>query len=70
MLSLHNQALLIPTGAIAQGQAHYGAGTGPIFLDDLACTGQEDSLFNCTHDPTHNCNHIEDAGAVCSKPSI
>lgn len=57
-------------GAIARGNAAYGQGVGPIFLDDLACTGTEPSLFNCTFDPTHNCNHIEDAGVLCRKCSL
>ena len=47
--------------------ANFGRGTGPIFLDDLSCSGHEASLFDCPHRGigSHNCVHDEDAGAVC-----
>lgn len=48
---------------------YYGAGTGPIWLDDLyyCSTGTESSLFDCTNGPigSHNCDHSEDAGVRC-----
>ena len=31
------------------------------------CTGNEDSLVNCTYNPNHNCVHFEDAGVVCGE---
>lgn len=42
-------------------------GTGPIHLDDLACTGNEGNIFECTHPKDHNCDHSEDAGVVCTE---
>ncbi|KAM4839872.1 scavenger receptor cysteine-rich domain-containing protein DMBT1-like [Urocitellus parryii] len=50
----------------------FGDGAGPIFLDDVRCTGNETNLGQCHHLglSVHNCGHHEDAGAVCSDLSI
>ena len=54
-------------GGTALRDAYYGQGSGPILLDELACTGTERMLINCTNDGlgVHNCVHDEDAGARC-----
>ena len=56
-----------PTPATAYGTAYFGAGTGPIFLDSVGCTGSESSLLACYSDPiaSHDCSHSEDAGVHC-----
>ena len=52
----------------APARAIYGEGTGPIYYDDVACTGSEARLVNCSHSGfgIHNCQHSEDAGVECS----
>ena len=47
--------------------AHFGAGIGPIHLDNVACSGSESNLIDCSHDSTVNCTdgHSQDAGVRC-----
>ncbi|KAK2887320.1 hypothetical protein QQF64_013611 [Cirrhinus molitorella] len=46
----------------------YGQGTGPIYMDELNCTGKERSLWECPAVTNgHDCGHKEDAGVVCSE---
>ena len=45
--------------------AHFGAGVGPIFLDDVGCSGSESNLVNCSHSFFVSCRHHEDAGVRC-----
>ena len=53
--------------ATAVQRAGFGLGSGPIHLDNVACTGSEAALINCTYDPiTTDCSHSEDAGVRCS----
>ena len=51
----------------AYSGARYGQGQGPIYLDDVECFGDEESLLNCSHRGigVHNCYHGEDAGVLC-----
>ena len=60
----------LPTeSARAYPRAHFGEGTGNILLDDVHCTGAENSLGECEHSGwgIENCGHYEDAGVVCGK---
>ena len=57
--------------AIAKTHAFYGAGTGPISLDEVACTSSQTSLLQCTSNSivSHDCTHSEDAGVQCEGKS-
>ena len=60
---------LLATGA--PGGATFGAGSGPIWYDEVNCTGCEMNLTQCSHNGVgvHNCVHGDDAGVICaSKP--
>ena len=54
------------------GATIFGSGTGPIFLDDVECRGNETNLDDCIHSGVgvHNCVHSEDAGVTCSQQGI
>ena len=47
--------------------AWFGWGYGNIWLDNVACSGSENSLSACSKNciGCHNCYHGEDAGARC-----
>ncbi|XP_031241044.1 soluble scavenger receptor cysteine-rich domain-containing protein SSC5D isoform X2 [Mastomys coucha] len=55
-------------GALAApGGAFFGEGTGPVWLSELNCRGNEGQLGICPHRgwKAHICSHEEDAGIVC-----
>ena len=54
------------TGAVEFRRAEFGAGVGPIFLDQLQCSGSETSVLECGYStPRPNCDHSRDAGVKC-----
>ena len=54
----------------ALSRATFGRGDGlDILLDDVACIGDEETVWNCRHEGLgiHNCYHGQDAGVRCGK---
>nr|XP_060615988.1 soluble scavenger receptor cysteine-rich domain-containing protein SSC5D-like [Anolis sagrei ordinatus] len=52
----------------ASGGARLGRGTGPIWLQQMNCTGKEDFLRQCPKGQwgEHSCNHSRDASVECA----
>ena len=50
-------------------RAHFGEGTGPIWIDELVCSSSAASILECSHRGwgVHNCRHREDAGVRCKR---
>jgi len=61
------RALGYPDAIRAPHSAHFGQGSGYIWLDNVNCVGHESSIENCAHNGwnVENCGHSEDASVVC-----
>ena len=60
------------TDGIAQLNSYYGAGSGQIWLDDVACTSSNTKLLQCHSSPigSHSCSHSDEAGVKCEGNEI
>ena len=52
---------------LAVTKAYFGSGSGPIWMDNVQCTGAESNVGRCPHYGwgKHDCGHSEDAGVIC-----
>ena len=59
--------LFVFVDAVAFSNAHFGAGTGSQFLDEVACSGSETMLTSCSSSSSVYCSngHSGDAGVRC-----
>ena len=62
----------LSTGALAYDNAYFKSGTGPIYLSNVMCSGNEASLLSCASLPigSQNCEHSKDAGVSCQIGTI
>ncbi|KAI3370468.1 hypothetical protein L3Q82_025229 [Scortum barcoo] len=53
----------------ATKRASFGQGSGPIWMDNVQCTGHESSVTDCKHQGLglHKCGHEDDVGVVCEE---
>ncbi|XP_062373457.1 scavenger receptor cysteine-rich type 1 protein M130-like [Sardina pilchardus] len=53
-------------------QGSFGKGNGPIWLDEVNCTGHEHHLWECCRAPLNqsDCIHKEDAWVTCTGPPL
>ena len=53
--------------AVSFQNAVFGAGVGPIHINNVNCRGDEDNLSECSHSSALSCyrGHSEDAGVRC-----
>lgn len=50
---------------VATSLASFGEGTGPIALNAVGCTGNEERLLDCPSSSIGSCTHAKDAGVIC-----
>uniref|UniRef100_UPI00398F48C2 neurotrypsin isoform X2 n=1 Tax=Pristiophorus japonicus TaxID=55135 RepID=UPI00398F48C2 len=53
-------------------EGQFEGGSGPIYLDDVNCSGQESSLALCPRSEwgKHDCSHQEDVTVICTLSAV
>ncbi len=55
----------IYTDSVAYGMARFTAGSGPIYLNNVGCTGLESEILSCPTSSVLGCTHSNDASVGC-----
>ena len=51
-------------------ESRYGPGSGPIWLNNVDCVGNERSIGNCSHWNAQRCNHSKDVSVSCGTSPV
>lgn len=58
---------LLGAVAVHSVNSKFGNATGPIWLREIFCFGNEVDILHCLSDPdTQNCDHSLDIGVICA----
>lgn len=59
-----------PDAVSAPRNSQFGKGSGAIWINDVECTGNEDSISQCSHSGwgEADCRHMDVASVICSQP--
>ncbi|XP_052220710.1 deleted in malignant brain tumors 1 protein-like isoform X1 [Dreissena polymorpha] len=62
-----------PNGGVWVNSTRFGAGSDPIWLDDVGCAATEQRLADCQHRGwglSSGCDHSEDVGVICPVSAV
>ena len=62
-----------PYAISSKTSAYYGAGSGPVWMSGLDCTGRESNISDCYHNgftTSAHCSHSYDAGVMCASTYV
>ena len=70
MLTPSKMLIFIHAGSIA-ATGSYTESSKPVHINDLNCTGSEESVWECPHNGIkgYSCNHQQDASVICQGTS-
>ena len=57
-------------GGFATKDSKYGRVPSDFIMDNVACTGSEETLFECDYSPTDDCSASEGAGVACGAVTL